>query len=57
MARCFRGALGSIRTLFLVLQSLISFGCGGYLTGRTSAAVTSLGHDELERLYFKDTKH
>jgi hypothetical protein len=31
------------------LQSLISFGCGGYLAGRTSAAVTGLDHDEVER--------
>jgi hypothetical protein len=35
--------------LFLILQSLISFGCGGYLAGRTSAAVTGLDHDEVER--------
>lgn len=36
--------------LFLILQSLISFGCGGYLAGRTSAAVTGLDHDEVERV-------
>jgi hypothetical protein len=42
-------ALWVLSGLFLILQSLISFGCGGYLTGRTSAAVTSLAHDELER--------
>jgi hypothetical protein len=36
--------------LFLILQSLISFGCGGYLAGRTSAAVAGLDHDEVERV-------
>src|ERR1700742_57945 len=29
-------ALWVLSGLFLVLQALISFGCGGYLTGRTS---------------------
>jgi hypothetical protein len=42
-------ALWVLSGLFLVLQSLISFGCGGYLAGRTRAAETALGHDDLER--------
>ena len=36
--------------IYLILQALISFGCGGYLAGRTRAAVTSLDHDEVERV-------
>jgi hypothetical protein len=36
--------------LFLILQSLISFGCGGYLAGRTSPGVAGLDHDEVERV-------
>jgi hypothetical protein len=42
-------ALWVLSGLFLILQSLISFGCGGYLTGRTSAAVSGLDHDAVER--------
>jgi hypothetical protein len=36
--------------LYLILQALISFGCGGYLAGRTRAAVTGLDHEEVERV-------
>ena len=42
-------ALWVLSGLFLILQALISFGCGGYLAGRTSAAVTGFDHDEVER--------
>jgi hypothetical protein len=42
-------ALWVLSGLFLILQALISFGCGGYLAGRTSAAVTDFDHDEVER--------
>jgi hypothetical protein len=34
----------------LILQSLISFGCGGYIAGRTSPGVTGLDHEEIERV-------
>jgi hypothetical protein len=36
--------------LFLILQSLISFGCGGYMVGRASLSVQNLEHDEVERV-------
>jgi hypothetical protein len=42
-------ALWVLSGLFLILQALISFGCGGYLTGRTSVAVAGYDHDEVER--------
>jgi hypothetical protein len=42
-------ALWVLSGVFLVLQSLISFGCGGYLAGRTSIAHTGVEHDEIER--------
>jgi hypothetical protein len=42
-------ALWVLSGLFLILQALISFGCGGYLTGRTSVAVAGYDHDEIER--------
>jgi hypothetical protein len=42
-------ALWVLSGLFLILQSLISFGCGGYMAGRTSIAVQGLEHEEVER--------
>src|SRR6201986_3236750 len=42
-------ALWVLSGLFLILQALISFGCGGYLTARTSVAVAGYDHDEVER--------
>jgi hypothetical protein len=42
-------ALWALSGLFLVLQSLISFGCGGYVAGRTSAGAVGFDHDEVER--------
>jgi hypothetical protein len=42
-------ALWVLSGVFLVLQSLISFGCGGYFVGRTSIAPTGIEHDEIER--------
>jgi hypothetical protein len=36
--------------LFLILQSLISFGCGGYIAGRTSPALAGMDHDGVERV-------
>jgi hypothetical protein len=42
-------ALWVLSGLFLILQALIGFGCGGYLTGRTSAAVAGYDHDDVER--------
>ena len=44
-------ALWALSGLFLVLQSLISFGCGGYLAGRTCSAGTGFDHDEVERVH------
>jgi hypothetical protein len=41
-------ALWVLSGLFLILQSLISFGCGGYIAGRTSIAVQG-EHEEVER--------
>jgi hypothetical protein len=42
-------ALWVLSGLFLILQSLISFGCGGYMAGRSSTAVQGLEHEEVER--------
>ena len=42
-------ALWVLSGLFLILQSLISFGCGGYMAGRTSTAVQGFEHEEVER--------
>ncbi|WP_426440967.1 hypothetical protein [Bradyrhizobium genosp. P] len=42
-------ALWVLSGLFLILQALISFGCGGYLTGRTSIPVAEYDHEEVER--------
>jgi hypothetical protein len=42
-------ALWVLSGLFLILQSLISFGCGGYMAGRTSTAVLGFEHEEVER--------
>src|ERR1700751_2704884 len=42
-------ALWVLSGLFLILQSLISFGCGGYMAGRTSTTVQGFEHEEVER--------
>jgi hypothetical protein len=42
-------ALWVLSGLFLILQSLISFGCGGYVSGRTSTTVQGFEHEEVER--------
>jgi hypothetical protein len=42
-------ALWVLSGLFLILQSLISFGCGGYMAGRTSTAGQGFEHEEVER--------
>jgi hypothetical protein len=42
-------ALWVLSGLFLILQSLISFGCGGYMAGRTSTAAQGLEHEQVER--------
>jgi hypothetical protein len=42
-------ALWVLSGLFLILQSLISFGCGGYIAGRTGTRDRGLEHDEVER--------
>jgi hypothetical protein len=42
-------ALWVLSGLFLILQALISFGCGGYMAGRTSPAAPGLEHDDVER--------
>jgi hypothetical protein len=42
-------ALWLLSGVFLVLQALISFGCGGYLAGRTRAAYSDTAADEVER--------
>jgi hypothetical protein len=41
-------ALWLLSGIYLVLQSLISFGCGGYVAGRTRAPYASAGTDEVE---------
>jgi hypothetical protein len=42
-------ALSGLSGLFLILQALISFGCGGYLAGRCRAPYGEVGGDVIER--------
>src|ERR1700761_7471039 len=42
-------ALWLLSGIFLILQSLISFGCGGYLAGRTRSPHGPMAADEVER--------
>ena len=42
-------ALWLLSGLFLILQALISFGCGGYIAGRTRHSATAAESDEIER--------
>ena len=42
-------ALWVLSGLFLILQALISFGCGGYLAGRTRHSAAAAENDEIER--------
>ena len=41
-------ALWLLSGIYLVLQALVSFGCGGYVAGRTRAPYVSAGGDEVE---------
>jgi hypothetical protein len=41
-------ALWLLSGIYLVLQALISFGCGGYVAGRTRTPYASTGTDEVE---------
>jgi hypothetical protein len=41
-------ALWLLSGIYLVLQALISFGCGGYVAGRTRTPYASAGTDEVE---------
>jgi hypothetical protein len=41
-------ALWLLSGIYLVLQALISFGCGGYVAGRTRTPYGSTGTDEVE---------
>ena len=42
-------ALWLLSGIFLILQALISFGCGGYLAGRTRSPYGRVAADEVER--------
>src|SRR6059058_4529105 len=42
-------ALWLLSGIYLILQALISFGCGGYIAGRTRAPVTGGDVDDVER--------
>jgi hypothetical protein len=42
-------ALWLLSGIFLILQALISFGCGGYLTGRTRSPYRSVHSEDVER--------
>jgi hypothetical protein len=42
-------ALWLLSGIYLILQSLISFGCGGYVAGRTAAPVAVNDIEEVER--------
>src|SRR3954452_10228498 len=41
-------ALWLLSGIYLILQALISFGCGGYVAGRTRTPYDSVGTDEVE---------
>lgn len=42
-------ALWLLSGIYLILQALISFGCGGYVAGRTQAPVDAIHSEEIER--------
>src|SRR6201995_3652800 len=42
-------ALWLLSGIFLILQSLVSFGCGGYLAARVRSPYSSSGAEEKER--------
>lgn len=42
-------ALWLLSGIFLILQALVSFGCGGYLAGRTRSPHGPMAADEVER--------
>src|ERR1700756_3952671 len=42
-------ALWLLSGIFLILQSLISFGCGGYIAGRTRAPIAACNEDVERR--------
>lgn len=42
-------ALWLLSGIFLVLQALVSFGCGGYLAGRTCSSYADAAADDIER--------
>jgi len=42
-------ALWMLSGIYLILQALISFGCGGYIAGRTRAPVASGNVEDVER--------
>lgn len=42
-------ALWLLSGIFLILQALISFGCGGYLAGRTRSPYGSISAEDVER--------
>jgi len=41
-------ALWLLSGIYLILQALVSFGCGGYVAGRTRTPYASTGTDEVE---------
>src|ERR1700756_5948990 len=42
-------ALWLLSGIFLILQALISFGCGGYIAGRTRAPIAGGDVEDVER--------
>src|ERR1700742_5343993 len=42
-------ALWLLSGVYLILQALIAFGCGGYVAGRTQAPLAAVHVDEVER--------
>lgn len=42
-------ALWLLSGIFIILQALVSFGCGGYLAGRTRPSYADVGADDVER--------
>lgn len=42
-------ALWLLSGVFLILQALVSFGCGGYLAGRTRSSYADAAADDVER--------